>query len=148
MAAGTTITETANSYVAIIFNKNGTQTFTKTMGTISNNINFTVNAGSNLDMGTSVLNGSAGTFTLSSGATITTAHAQGISSAAGTGCIQSTGVRTFSSGANYVYNGLAGQVTGVFTTTPTALTVSNLTINNAADVTLSQSFTINGLATF
>src|SRR6185437_2751356 len=56
-------------------------------------------------------------------------------------------VRTFDSGANYTYNGSAAQVTGAFTTTPTANTVANLTVNNSAGVTLSGNLTVTGILT-
>ena len=122
-----------SSYGAIVFNGVLPQTFTKSgAAVISNTINFTVNSGSIVDMGSSVLDGSNGTFTLSSGGTIITAHAQGLASGGATGSVQSTGTRSFDSGASYTYNGIAAQITG----TGLPLAVNNLTINNAAGVTL------------
>ena len=112
-----------------------TQTFTRTGGTFLNLINFTVNSGSVLDVGASTINGSTGTFTLSSGAGIVTANAQGLSSSGGTGSIQVAG-RVFSSGADYSYNGSLAQITG-----NAISSVHNLTINNASGVTLT-----NGVA--
>jgi len=49
---------------------------------------------------------------------------------------------TYSSGANYEFRGTA---TGTFTTTPTANTVNNLTINRSAGVILSQDLSVNGI---
>ena len=140
--SGGTITETANSYGSIIFNKSGTQIYSKTGGTISNTINFTVNNGSILNVGTSLIDGSNGTFTLNPGAGIITAHSQGLSLAAATGSIQVTGTRTFSSSASYTYNGIVAQVTG------NGLTAANgLTINNTTGVSLTNSISITGTLT-
>ena len=78
-----------------------------------------------------------GNFSLSSSATLKTANASGVS-----GTITVTGTQTFSSGANYEFQGAS---TGTFTTTPTGNTVNNLTINNSSgDVDLSQSLTVTG----
>jgi hypothetical protein len=140
--SGGAITETANTYGQVIFNGSSIQDFTKTGGTISNNINFTVNSGSDLDMGSSVLDGSTGTFTLSSGAILTTAHQEGISSSGSTGCIQVT-TRSFSSGANYVYDGTLVQITG----SGLPATVNNLTVNNPGGITLSGNVTVSNILT-
>ena len=56
------------------------------------------------------------------------------------GNILVTGKRTFSTGANYVYDGSSTQVTG----DGLPATVNDLTIDNADTVTLFQSTTING----
>jgi len=119
---------------------------------------FTVNSGGILDCGTYSVIGystdnwpvasTSNNLVLNSGATLMTANTAGIASTGTSGSIQ-TKTRTFSSGANYTYNGTAAQVTGVFTTAPTAKTVNNLTINNnnAAGVTLSQAESVNGVMT-
>ncbi|MGD9976699.1 MAG: hypothetical protein AB7S54_02070, partial [Bacteroidales bacterium] len=145
---GGTITETGNNSASgnFIFNGSSTHTFIKTGGTISNTINFTVNSPSTLDMGTYVLDGSSGTFTLNSGATLITAHPEGISTSGSVGSVQ-VGTRVFSSGANYMYDGTDAQVTGTFTTTPTAATVNNLTINNASGVTLNNTLSVSNVLT-
>ncbi len=162
------IQSTSNLAGGIVFNKAGTQTFSYA-GTASGFIsyyvnngstlqittslalgsgnnpysNFTVNTGGILDMGaSSVISGGSATviaantgFTLSSGSTLITANATGV-----TGSV-TTLIKSFSSAANYEFQGAA---TGTFTTTPTALTVNNLTINRVAGVTMSQNFTSNG----
>ncbi len=120
---------------SVAFNGTSVQTFTKSGSTISGAINFTVNSGATVDFGTSVLDGSTGTFTLSSGASIITSHANGLSA---TGSIQTTS-KSFNSGANYEFKGAS---TGTFTTT-TANTVNNLTINGSGTA-LAQNFTVNG----
>ncbi len=124
----------------INFVKSGTQSFTKTGGTIANRINFSVSSATTLDMGTSVLDGSTGNFTLNSGATLITAHAGGIAASGATGCIRNTGTRNFNIGANYVYNGAVAQVTG----NGLPANVNNLTVNNPAGVTLTNPVAVNG----
>ncbi len=129
----------------IIFSKSGTQTFTKTGGTIAEKkINFTVNSGSTLDLGTSVIDGSTGTFTLSSGAGLITAHPDGISAGGtNTGSIQVTGSRSYHIAADYTYNGTVAQITG----SGQPVTVRNLTIANPAGVSLSNNLTVNNALT-
>jgi len=142
MGAGTTLTETGGGTATIIFNGTTTQTYAKSGGTISNMINFSVASGSILDVGTSLIDGSNGTFTLNSGAGITTAHQQGLSTTVGTGSIHVTGTKTYNTGANYTYNGTTAQVTG------NGLTgANNLTIDNAAGVTLSNAISVSGTLT-
>jgi hypothetical protein len=121
------------------FSKTGTQTYIKTGGTISNAINVTVNSGSTLSMGTNVLDGSTGTFTLSSGGGLETGHVSGITLTGATGSIQVSGTRTYNIGANYTFNGNSAQVTGLGFTG-----ANNLTINNNAGVTLSGSASLAG----
>jgi hypothetical protein len=115
---------------------------------------FSVNSGGTLNCGTYTVFGystdnltdPSNIFILNSGGTLITAHTAGIASSGSSGSIQTQNT-TFSSGANYTYNGAAAQVTGIFTTTPTALTLNNLTINNPAGVTLSQAVSVNGVLT-
>lgn len=116
----------------IIFNGNSIQNFNKTGGTISQTVNFIVNNGSTLDFGSSILNGATGTFTAQSGSTLITANPQGFAATGATGSIQNTGTRTFSTGANYTYNGSTAQQTG----TGLLASVNNLTINNPAGVSM------------
>ena len=138
---GGTLTEEGSASGIVNFNRSGTQTYLRTGGTISQIINFVVSSGSVLDVGTSIISGS-GTFNLNSGAGIITAHPQGLSTTAGTGSIQVTGTRTYSSGADYTYNGSALQVSG------NGLTGSrNLTINNNAGVNLSGNTSVSGTLT-
>ena len=126
-------TQTTAGYIGTLnFAGTSTQTFTKSSGTIASIINFTINSGAIVDFGTSELDGSTGTFKLSSGAGIITAHQQGLSTTAGTGSIQVTGTKTFDNAANYTYDGTVAQVTG----NGLPSTVSNLTFSNAAGVTI------------
>jgi hypothetical protein len=88
--------------------------------------------------------GSSQSVSFNSAGSIITSNPAGIVSSGATGTVQ-TNTRTFNSSANYEFR---GAVTGAFTTTPTAATVNNLSINNASNVSLSQSLTVNGALTF
>ncbi|HEY4291303.1 MAG TPA: T9SS type A sorting domain-containing protein [Puia sp.] len=114
---------------------------------------FTVNSGGTLNCGTySVIGYSLNTsannniFVLSSGGTLVTANTAGIASSGTSGSIQTLN-RTFSSSANYTYNGTAAQNAGIFTTSPTAYTLNNLTINNPEGVTLSHAESVSNTLT-
>jgi hypothetical protein len=133
------IQETATGSGVINFNGSGIQTYSRTGGTILNTINFAVISGSILNVGTSVIDGSDGTFTLNSNAGIITAHPQGLSTIAGTGSIQVTGAKSFNTGADYTYNGTPAQVSGNALTT-----ARNLTVNNSNGLTLSNAVTVTG----
>ena len=140
---GGTITETSSGSGSIVFDGTLVQNFVKTGGTNSNNIDFSVNNGATLDMSTYVLDGTSSTFTLSSGASLKTGHAQGISSSGSTGSIQVGGARSFNTGANYEYNGAVTQSTG--SGLPT--TVNNLTFNNSAGFNLTSNVTVSNTLT-
>ena len=104
-------TQTGSATPAVTFNRTGAQNFTNS-GSIQGTINYTVNSGSVLLMGTNVLTG-AGTFSLSSGAGLGIGHPNGITSGTtASGNIQVTGTRIFNAGATYLYNATAAQVTG------------------------------------
>jgi len=105
---------------------------------VASSRSLTVNG--TLDCGAASTVSGNGAFTLSSGATLKTANSTGVN-----GSISVSGTKSFSSLANYEFMGAA---TGTFTTTPTANTVNNLTINNASGVTLSQNLTATGALTF
>ena len=141
LSEGTFENSSAAGLGSVLFAKTGTQVYTKTGGTIASAINFTVNSGSTLSMGTNILDGSTGTFTLSSGGGIETGHTAGITLTGPTGSIQVTG-RTYNTGANYTFNGSSAQVTGAGFTG-----ANNLTINNSAGVTLSGNASLAGTLT-
>ncbi len=140
--AGSTATE-VNYYVVSPSVSTLTNNFDLSTGSGASSIQ--VNSGGTLDFNTRIVTAGAW-FTLTGGGTVRTANADGFYSTGALGSVQTTN-RYFSSTANYVYNGTTAEVTGVFTTAPTALTVNSLTINNAAGVTASQNFTVNGTYT-
>jgi hypothetical protein len=139
ISAGTLSTGGTANTTNVNFNGTAIQLFSKTGGTISGAINFAIVANAIVNFGTSVLDGSSGTFNLNSGGSIITAHAQGLSTTAATGSIQVTGTKTYNAAANYTYNGIVAQVTG-----NGLVTANNLTINNSTGVTLSAATTVNG----
>ena len=94
--------------------------------------------------GTQVISGNGNTtcsLTLASGATLITANPNGIIN--GTlGTINFAGTVTLNTAANYVFNGSSAQIT-----TGLPATVNNLTITNAAGVTLNAATAVNGTLT-
>ena len=106
---GGTITETASGSGQINFD--GITTYTSG-GTVSNTVDFTVNASKILTMATTgtVITG-GGSFTLNSGSTLNIKSADGITTSGANGNILVTGARAYDSKANYIYSG-ANQTTG------------------------------------
>ena len=90
-----------------------------------------------LDCGTNIISG-AGGITVSSGATLKIGHTNGLNEN-----ITTIGTNSFSTSANYEFNGSAAQITG----TSLPITINNLSINNSNGVTLSQTTTVNGTLT-
>ncbi|WP_207532644.1 T9SS type A sorting domain-containing protein [Desertivirga arenae] len=105
------------------------QNFVKTGGAFSGAVQFAVNPGARVDFGTSILDAGSSSFILNAGATLYTANPAGIAASGSSGSVQ-TSTRTFSTAANYVYNGNDIQVTG----SGLPLTVNNLTIDNPLTV--------------
>jgi len=142
---GGSLTETATNVGRGDFNfaKTGTQTFSLSGSTITNTINFKVNSGSILDAGNNIFTGD-GTFTLASGGSIILSSPDGISSSGATGNVQCTGARSFSTGANYTYNGSSAQITG----SGLPSTVNNFTLNNSSGITLTNSVIVSSILTF
>lgn len=137
--SGGLLSETGGSTAcAWNFNKAGTQLFNKTGGTISEVVSFTVNSGSTVDVVAQPFTG-AGNFTLNSGGGLIIRDAAGITTSGASGAVQVTGTRTYNAAANYYYTGSVAQATGNGLTT-----ANNLTIDNAAGVTLTNSVTVNG----
>ena len=134
---------TGSGTANIFFDGSGAQSFTSG-GTVGTGVNYTVNSGATLNMGTAgtVVTGDA--FTVLSGGTLGITSTAGIVTApTASGNIQTT-ARTFNTGGNYSYIGTGAQVTG--NALPT--TVNNFTINNAAGLNLTQDLGINGVMTF
>lgn len=141
ISGGTLIRGGAGSTANFVFNGTSEQVYSKTGGTISGVINFSVNSGATVNFGTSLLDGTNATFTLSSGAKITTANAAGLASTGNTGSIRVGGTRTYDAGADYEFRGAA---TGAFTTTGS--NVRNLTFSNASgEVSMGRSFNVTGV---
>lgn len=138
--AGTlTVGGNSSTSAVVSFAKAGSQTFTATAPIVLGNVDFKVNSGSTLVMGTNVLTGR--NFTLSSGGGISMGSLLGITLGGLLGNIQVSGTRSFSTGADYTYAGAASQVIGAALPT----TVRNLTINTGGTVTLSSDYTVTGI---
>jgi len=139
-----TITETGSTTGSgITFNGTTLQTFTPG-GTLANMVNYVINSGAAVDFASAVISStSTGSFTLNSGGKIITANSAGLTSTGATGTVQSSGTRTYNSGASYEFQGAN---TGAFVlSTPNKVT-GTLTFNRAAGVTANQSFTAATLA--
>lgn len=141
--SGGTITETGSGTYTIHFKGTTQQNYTSG-GTVSNSVNFNVNTNAYLQMSdeTTTVSG-GGTFTLSAGAKLGIKSTNGITSSGVNGNITVTGTRTFNTGADYLYNGTTAQATG----NGLPATTRNLTIDNAAGVTLSASTASSGTLT-
>lgn len=136
--SGGTLARGGSSTANFVFNGSSEQVYSKTGGSISGTVNFNVNSGTIVNMGTSLLDGSSGTFTLSAGAKIITANAAGLASTGASGSIRVTGTRTYDAGADYEFQGAA---TGTFTTTGN--NVRDLIINNTSgQVSMGRNFNV------
>ena len=140
---GGTLTVGGNSSTnaQIKFAKSGSQTFTASSNTVSGNVDFTVNSGSILTMGSSILSGR--NFTFSAGAELQIGSATGITSSGATGNIQVTGSRSFNGNSTYTFNGSTAQSTG----NGLPSSVSNLTLNNGNGLTLTATTAVSNILT-
>jgi hypothetical protein len=93
-----------------------------------------VDSGATLDMGTNVLQGE-GNFLLKAGATLVTAHNEGIN-----GSFANTGSKIFEKASSYVFTSTSPQVTGSLLPD----TVQNITLNSPKSVALSHDVVVNG----
>jgi hypothetical protein len=141
IASGSTLVLASNLTMNAFSGTAGLNPSLTVSGTLNCSTFSVVNSVTNANAGANAVNP---TFTLSSGATIITSNSAGLTSSGATGSIQVTGTRTYSSGANYEFR---GSNTGAFTTSPTANTLNNLTINRALGVTLDQSLAVAGTLT-
>ncbi|MGA2140341.1 MAG: hypothetical protein ABSH14_15900, partial [Verrucomicrobiia bacterium] len=129
---GGTLTEsgTLSPVATVVFNGTGIQNYTSG-GTVSGTVNFNVSNNATLFMGTNFLgSGSSGSFTLSSGGTLGIGDALGITTSGASGNIRVSGTRTYNTGANYIYNGPASQVTS----NGLPATVNSLTVSNTGGI--------------
>ncbi|MEI7634041.1 MAG: hypothetical protein WCK47_07150 [bacterium] len=109
-----------------------------TSGALTVNNGKTLNVLGTLDCAAPNAITGAGAVAISADATLKMTHPGGVN-----GQIATTGANTFSPSANYVYYGSTAQVTG---TNLPAVISKTLTINNAANVTLSQNEAAKNLA--
>ena len=142
--SGGTITESATTVGRgrFRFLKSGTVTVIGG-GTISNTVDFYIpNTGTTVNLATYVLTGS-GDFIMSASTGLMMGSTGGISTSGATGNVQVTGTRTYGATSDFTYNGSVAQVTG----NGLPATVNNLTINNSAGVTLSQTVAVSNILT-
>ncbi|WP_026903739.1 T9SS type A sorting domain-containing protein [Pedobacter glucosidilyticus] len=126
----------------LIFTGPGEQLYQNSGGLLEGNIEVEVNSGAILNFSNNILPTYSGSFFAASGSTLITSNPQGFAASGAIGSIQNSGVRIFSDGTNYVYNGNVLQQTG----TGLPSIVNNLTINNPAGVELrSGSLTVTNI---
>ncbi|MBX2991735.1 MAG: T9SS type A sorting domain-containing protein [Bacteroidetes bacterium] len=136
-----TFTETSSGSGSVNFT--GMTNYTSTGTRFANTVNFTVNSGATLMLGESDFGlGSDGTFTLSGGGTLGIGHPSGIAISGTASNIRVTGLRSYSSTANYIYTGDASQVPGP----GLPLTMNNLTFRNPSGTTFPDlaTYIVNG----
>jgi hypothetical protein len=133
-SVGTLSASGSSSVVEVNFTKSGIQTFTTLLPLTSGSIDYNINNGSTLRMGTSIMLGR--NFSLNAGGTIEVGALLGL-----IGNIQVTGTKTYSPDGSYIYSGAATQNMGA----AAALTVKNLTIDNGGTTTLASNLTVTGV---
>jgi hypothetical protein len=115
-----------------VFAKSGVQSLKLGVGNTLSALPIEVKSGGTLNIDTCVLAGS-GIFKLDSAATLVTARTDGLN-----GNLTNTGTITLSPYANFVFDGIAAQLTGAMLPSH----IQSLTVNNAAGVVLSDTVTV------
>lgn len=120
-------------------------------GILTLSANLTLNNAADNDLtvlGTiKVLNhivGGLGDFSLGTDANLSTSHIDGIATSGSTGSFQNSGLRSFSTSANYLYNAAVLQATG----SGLPASIKSLSIDNAAGVNLTSACTISNALLF
>ena len=138
------ITETSSaSRGQIIFNGTLANQTTDVGTNITNQIDYFVLTGAVLQMADRILPGD-GDFTLNAGGGLQIGSAEGISSTGSSGNVQCTGTRSYSTSADYTYNGVVTQISG----NGLPSQVRNLTLNNVSNCTLSYSTSVSQTLSF
>ena len=110
-------------------------------GTLTVNGTLAVQTGGVLVQACQLING-PGSFVLAAGASLAICDPAGIATTGAVGAVQVTGSRSFSSDANYAYNGVVPQVTGPGLPSR----VLNLGVSNATGLSLSQAVSVTQVA--
>ncbi len=127
---GVLTTTGTNAGGTVVFSGAVAQSFTASGNTVSGSVDYTINNGATVNMGTSAVLGR--NFTLNSGGQIGIGSPNGITSSGSVGNVQVSGTRSFNAGGNYLYNGTANQITG----NGLPALINKLTINNNNYLTL------------
>ncbi len=141
LQAGSSLCSHSKTKDSLFFAGPGVQAFVAGPGGGAANrghVNFAVLSGSTLDMDTSAFEGSSSSFAVASGATVKTGHPAGLN-----GNLTLGGGTSLNTGANFVYDGTAVQVTG----TMLPDTLNNLTIDDSLGVVLTKATLVNGVLT-
>jgi hypothetical protein len=137
------LTETsADSHGEIVFVGTAIQTYDLN-NLVTNKIDYIINPGATVRTDLKLLT-SSGDFTLMAAGHIMIGSPYGITKTSMQGNVQVTGLRTYSTGGYYTYEGASEQVSGDGLPSQ----VANLTLNNANNCTLSNSSSVSGILTF
>jgi len=128
------VPSTFGSYTNVTITGTGITTLTGNLNVIGT---LTVQSGATLNTGTNSITGS-GAVNIQAGANINTTNVDGFTNTI-TGILRNTGTKTVSTLANYTFNGAVAQTTGGLWAGG-----NNVTINNAAGVSLTTSAVVNG----
>ena len=155
------VTQSHLTYTNFIVKSGSTLQLNSSLTLSSNNIenwggNFTVSNGGSFNAATYQILSSSGSgennkFMLSAGATIITSNPNGLQSGSTATVASAIASRSFNSAANYTFSGTTTQNSGIFTTTPVANQVNNLTLSNTGGgtgVTLQQTLAVAGTCYF
>jgi hypothetical protein len=129
----------SGTYNTVLIANGGTATVA---GTLTVNTALTVQSGGTLLANCQSITG-AGTFAVAAGGTLGVCDANGLATSGSSGAIQTTGTRSFSPDASYLYNGTVPQNTGP----GLPATVRDLTVGNTAGVTLTNDLTTTAALT-
>jgi hypothetical protein len=138
------VTETSDASEGTIYIAGNTTQTASVINTITQTINVTVNSGAVLRMDNAVTLSGLGDFTLLPAGGLIIGSSDGIAATEMKGNVQLTGIRSFSTGADYTYNGISTQESGDGLPSQ----VRNLTLNNSNNCTLSSSTSASGTMTF
>jgi hypothetical protein len=118
----------------INFNGSSVQSYSNS-GSFSGAINFTIQNGSTVDLGTSAISGS-GSFTLLAGGTMRVGSPDGLVTGSTLGNIRNTGARTYQANGNIVYSGTTQNLGNEWSSTGALNGIAvNLEVINGSAVT-------------
>ncbi|GAA4361997.1 hypothetical protein GCM10023185_29490 [Hymenobacter saemangeumensis] len=132
----TTLSGTQSSVSGTYCDVNITGNATLT-GPLTVNGTLTLASGASLNTNCQTISGT-GSFVMQAGSTLLICSPAGITASGANGPVQVSGTRSYSPDASYVYNGSAAQVTG----NGLPAQVRNLTVDNAAGLSLSQALSV------
>ena len=139
LTVSTTGQNVSGTYNNVTITGSGSATLT---GPLTVNTSLTVQSGGNLNTGCQPITG-VGSFMVAAGGTLQVCDPAGLTASGSTGAVQTSGTRSFSPDATYIYNSTAAQVTGAGLPSQ----VQNLGVNNAAGLSLTSPLSVANILT-